>query len=74
MPTTIERLGIDKLDEPQRIDLALAIWDTLDEERPVSCLTDQQRVELAHRNAEMDARPEIAMTWEEIRARVEKKQ
>ncbi len=74
MPMTLEQFGIDKLDQSQRIDLALAIWDSLNENSPLSRLTDKQRVELANRNAELDAHPEIALTWEQIRSRVESKQ
>ena len=71
MPMTLEQFGIDKLDQSQRIDLALAIWDSLDQNAPLSRLTDKQQVELANRNAELDAHPEIALTWEQIRSRVE---
>ena len=74
MPMTLEQFGIDKLDQSQRIDLALAIWDSLDENSPLSRLTDKQRVELANRNVELDAHPEIALTWEQIRSRVESNQ
>ena len=74
MPMTLEQFGIDKLDQSQRIDLALAIWDSLDENSALSRLTDKQRVELANRNAELDAHPEIALTWEQIRSRVESNQ
>ncbi len=74
MPMTLEQFGIDKLNQSQRIDLALAIWDSLNENSPLSRLTDKQRVELANRNAELDAHPEIALTWEQIRSRVESKQ
>jgi putative addiction module component (TIGR02574 family) len=34
-------------------------------------LTAEQRAELARRDAELDANPRIALTWEQIRAIVE---
>ena len=71
MPMTLEQFGIDKLDQSERIDLALAIWDSLDENARLPPLTNKQRLELTKRNAELDANPEIAMTWEEIRSQVE---
>jgi putative addiction module component (TIGR02574 family) len=36
-------------------------------------LTAEQRSELVRRDAELDANPEIALTWEQIRASVEAK-
>src|SRR5262245_1074556 len=41
--------------------------------RQVAQLTAARRVELARRNAELDARPGIALTWDQIRAGVETK-
>lgn len=72
MGTTMKELGIDRLSPEQRMHLALEIWESLGDDRPKGGLTAEQRTELARRDAELDAHPEAAMTWEEIRARVEK--
>jgi len=66
-------LGIDRLSPEQRIALALEIWESLGDDRPQGQLSDEQRAELARRDAELDAAPQIALSWEQIRASVEKK-
>ncbi len=73
MAATMKDLGIDRLSPEQRIALALEIWESLGDARPTGRLTAEQRAELARRDAELDANPGIAMTWEQIRASVEKK-
>jgi putative addiction module component (TIGR02574 family) len=65
-------LGIDQLTSEQRIALALEIWQSLGDDRP-SGPTDAQQAELAKRDAGLDANPEMALTWEKIRANVEKR-
>lgn len=45
-------------------------WENLDDARPSDRLTDEQRAELARRDAELDADPGLALTWEQIRSRV----
>lgn len=73
MSPTMQELGIDRMSPEQRIALALEIWESLGEDRPPSRLTDERRAELARRDAEMDANPGIALTWQQIRASVEAK-
>ena len=73
MSPTMQALGIDRMSPEQRMALALEIWESLEENRPPSRLTDEQRAELARRDAEMDADPTIALTWQQIRASVEAK-
>jgi putative addiction module component (TIGR02574 family) len=53
--------------------LTLEIWESLGDARPSAQLTAEQRAELARRDAELTANPEIALTWEQIRASVETK-
>jgi putative addiction module component (TIGR02574 family) len=60
-------LGIDKLPPQQRLALALEIWASLGGD----LLTEAQRAELASRDAQLDAEPAIALTWQQIRAAVE---
>jgi len=69
----MKSLGIDQFDPEQRIALALEIWESLGESRPLGQLSATQTAELARRDAEIDAHPEIALTWEQIRASVERK-
>ena len=67
MAKTIKDLGIDKLSPEDRMALAFEIWESLDDQRPTYRLSNQQRAELTRRNAELDAHPELAMTWKQIR-------
>jgi putative addiction module component (TIGR02574 family) len=73
MAATMKDLGIDQLSPEEQIALALEIWESLGEARPGARLTAEQRAELARRDAELDANPGIARSWEQIRASVEKK-
>ena len=55
----------------ERIQLVEAVWDGIAAEQPVPELSEAQKQELRRRIAEMDASPEIAVPWEEVRARAE---
>jgi putative addiction module component (TIGR02574 family) len=72
MALTMKDLGIDRLSPEQRIALALEIWESLGDARPSARLTPKQRFELARRDAELDANPGITLTWEQVRASVER--
>ena len=73
MAVTMKDLGIDRLSPEERVALALEIWESLGEARPRAGLTAEQRAELTRRDAELVANPGIALSWEQIRASVEKK-
>jgi len=73
MSPMMKDLGIDRMTPEQRIALALDIWESLGDARPLARLTAEQRAELVRRDAELDANPGIALTWEQIRASVERK-
>jgi len=73
MTVTMKSLGIDRLSPEQRVDLALEIWESLGDDRPRAGLAAGQRAELARRDAELDANPGLAMSWEQIRASIERK-
>lgn len=73
MGPTMKDLGIDQLSTEQQIALALEIWESLGDARPRGRLTAEQCVELARRDAELEANPGIALTWEQIRASIEAK-
>jgi putative addiction module component (TIGR02574 family) len=72
MNPTIKDLGLEWLNTDQRVALAMEIWDSLDDARPI-CLTAEQRAALARRDSELEADPAIALTWEQIRTSVEAK-
>ena len=71
MSTLMADLGIDRLSPQAKADLALEIWDSLGQERPVGRLDDDRAAELQRRDNELEADPSIALTWEQIRARLE---
>jgi putative addiction module component (TIGR02574 family) len=73
MNPTMKDLGIDRLSPEQKISLALEIWESLGDDRAAAPLTAEQGAELARRDAELDANPGLALTWEQIRASVEAK-
>lgn len=70
MSAWMVELGIDRLTCEQRIALALEIWESLGSERPAG-LTNTQLTELTRRDAELNASPGLALTWEQICASVE---
>ena len=71
MTPTMKTLGIDRLSVAERIDLALQIWESIPPDLPVPPLTAERREELRRREAELDANPEIALTWEQIKESVQ---
>jgi putative addiction module component (TIGR02574 family) len=73
MHPTMKDLGIDWLNPEQRVALAMELWESLEEASPLGPLTAEQRAEMAQRDAELDANPAIALTWEQIRTSVEAK-
>jgi len=68
MSVTLEQFGIDRLAAAERLELAELLWESVEASAQ---LTDEQKAELARRDAEMDADPSIGLTWTEIRASVE---
>ena len=71
MSPTMKELGIDRMSPEQKVALALEIWESLGDDRPAGRLSAEQRAELARRDAELEANPGIALSWEQIRAGVE---
>ena len=72
MGPSMHDLGIDRLPLDQQIALAQEIWESLGEFRPSLQLTDEQQAELARRDAELEANPDIALTWKQIRDSVKR--
>ena len=53
-----------------RIRAAQVLWDSIPPVDAPGGLTDDQRQLFARRTAELDANPGIALTWEQIKARI----
>jgi len=70
LPNTLAELL--KLPASQRIDIAIALWDSLtDAEREAElALTPEQEAELDRRLAEHIANPGSAIPWEEVRRKL----
>jgi putative addiction module component (TIGR02574 family) len=66
--TALETLAA--LPIPERIRAVQALWDSIPEEDAQTELTEEQRKLFARRTAELDANPGIALTWEQIKARM----
>ncbi|MBI3941200.1 MAG: addiction module protein [Acidobacteria bacterium] len=69
-PTRLEDLL--NLSAGTRADLAMALWESLDDTQKAEelTLTQAQREELERRLAEHEAAPETAVPWEEVRRRL----
>ncbi len=70
MPSTMHELGIDRLSVEDRLALMHEIWDSLAEAIEESPLTEEEKLLLDQRCADLDAHPENVLTWEEIRTSV----
>ena len=59
----------------ERIELAEAIWDTIAEDAGSDALplAESHRLELDRRLSELEAHPDAARPWEEVRARLERR-
>ena len=66
--TDITAMTID-----ERIALVQAIWDSITAETDPIHLTEPQTRELDRRIAELDADPQNVLTWEEIKAHVQRR-
>ncbi|MFP4337525.1 MAG: addiction module protein [Halothece sp.] len=65
---------INSLNVEQRIDLVLAIWDSIAFEQAYPDLTEAQKQELDHRISKYEENPEDVLTWEQIKASVKNKE
>jgi putative addiction module component (TIGR02574 family) len=73
MATTLERLGINHMTPEERLHLIEEIWDSLSE-RDLGEIPESHRQELDRRIAAADANPGDGSSWEEVKARLEKRQ
>lgn len=67
MAPTLQELGIDRLTTEDRLDLAEAIWDSVEADIERSPLTEAQRRELERRLADSIARPDAVTPWEVVK-------
>lgn len=61
-----------KLSVTDRIDLVEAIWDSVALEIEALPLSEEHRLELDRRLADLEASPEAGSPWAEVRARLER--
>jgi putative addiction module component (TIGR02574 family) len=74
MSTLMSSLGIDKLGLDERLQLVEEIWDSIainPEDAPP--LTDAQKQDLQRRIADYKADPKAGSSWEEVKARLQRK-
>jgi putative addiction module component (TIGR02574 family) len=69
---SMKDFGIDRLSPDEKVALALEIWESL-ESPPFPPMTDELREELDRRESELKANPDIALTWNQIQARIQSK-
>ncbi len=73
MQTTAKSLGIDQLSLAERILLVEEIWDSIAAEAEALELPQSHKDELDRRLAAYQADPHAGSTWEEAKARLQKK-
>lgn len=64
----MKKLGIDKLDFKERLELIRAIWKSIANEGDDFTLTRAQKKEIDRRWARHKAHPEEAIPWEKVKA------
>jgi putative addiction module component (TIGR02574 family) len=69
----LKSLGIDRLSIPDRLHLLEELWDSIAETPEAIPLTDAQRAELDRRLASRAANPNAGSSWEEVKARLQKR-
>ena len=65
--TTSILAEIGKLPVEDQVVLVQRIWDGIADSNTPLDLTDAQKAELSRRSAELDANPDIAVPWEEVK-------
>ena len=67
MDTTAILTEIGKLPVEDQIVLVQQVWDAIaDSDTPLD-LTDAQKAEISRRSAELDANPDLAIPWDEVK-------
>lgn len=70
MPPTLQQFGLDRLTPLDRLAVAEAIWDSVEQETLAAPLADDVRNELTRRLSDSPARPDAVTPWDEVKARV----
>ncbi len=73
MPLTLEQFGINSLSSSERLELVELIWNSIDDDAPVTP-TEWHRQELDRRIAAADADPGAVEPWETVMARLSSQQ
>lgn len=73
MSTLLQSLGIDNLSMDQRLQLLDEIWDSIAAESDDIPLTDAQKADLQRRLDAYHADPRAGSSWEEVKARLQKR-
>lgn len=68
MPPTLKSLGIDRLSALDRINLAYAIWESVELNTECLPLSEEELAEAERRLARHHADPSRAMRWEDLKA------
>ena len=71
MTTTMRELGIDRMSVDERVELALDIWESLEGDVPCAPLSAGDIAELERRDKDFDDEKDPALSWAEIRKRIE---
>jgi putative addiction module component (TIGR02574 family) len=68
MPPTLQELGLDALRPADRLALAQALWDSVNDDLAAEPVDPAVRAELERRAALADADPSRGVPWEAVRA------
>lgn len=64
---------IEKLSLEDRVSLVCEVWDQIAQSNAVLPLSDAQKSDLERRSAELDANPEIAIPWDEVKRQLDER-
>ncbi len=67
MNTTSILTEVEKLPIDDQVELVQQIWNRIVDSDARIELTDAQKAEISRRSAELDANPDIAVPWEEVK-------
>jgi len=70
MVLPLPELDIDQLTVPQRLELIALLWDSIPDSLDALPVPEWDRQELERRLAAVDAAPETAIPWGEVRTRL----
>lgn len=71
--TTSILTEIGKLSVEDQVVLVQRIWDNIAESDTALELTEAQKAELDRRSAELDEKPDMAISWEDVKQSLEQR-